>query len=169
MTPKASTRLYVTSDLAKGLACDLSQDQAHYLRSVLRLQVGAKVILFNGKDGEWLGEISELGKKSAQIELQEHIREQQSSPDVWLLFAPLKKSATDLVFQKACELGASSIRPVTTQHSNTERLKIERAHSIVIEASEQCERLDIPDVEPVTKLVDMLAQWPADRHLFVCA
>ena len=169
MTPKAETRLFVDAPLSGQASIPLEQGQAHYLRAVLRLQVGAKLVLFNGQDGEWLAEITDLGKKSGLALVTEKLREQTQSPDLWLLFAPLKKAATDLVFQKATELGVSAIKPVITKHSNTERMKLERAQAIVIEAAEQCERLDVPSVDIPSKLEAILADWPEDRRLFVCA
>ncbi|WP_420547805.1 16S rRNA (uracil(1498)-N(3))-methyltransferase [Curvivirga sp.] len=169
MTPKAETRLFIDTPLFEAASVSLDQGQAHYLRSVLRLQIGAKLILFNGQDGEWIAEITDLGKKNGSAQVIDKLREQEFSPDVWLLFAPLKKTATDLVFQKATELGVSAIKPVITKHSNTERMKLERAQAIVIEAAEQCERLDVPEVQNPSKLEAILAEWPEDRHLFVCA
>lgn len=169
MTPKAETRLYVEADLAVGASIELDKPQAHYLRSVLRLQTGADVILFNGKDGEWVATLSALGKKDAQADLIEQIRKQEASPNLWLLFAPLKKSQTDLVIQKATELGVSRIQPTLTKHSNTEKFKVDRAETIVISAAEQCERLDIPKLSEPKKLESILESWPSDRTLFICA
>lgn len=169
MTPKAETRLYVEMDLAIGGSVELDKTQAHYLRSVLRLQAGADIILFNGRDGEWVASLSELGKKNARAKLKEQIRPQSTSPDLWLLFAPLKKSQTDLVVQKATELGVGHIQPTLTKHSNTEKFKLDRAETITISAAEQCERLDIPKVMEPKRLESLLENWPEDRTLFICA
>ncbi len=169
MTPKAETRLYVDVDLISATSVELDKAQAHYLRSVLRLQVGVDIILFNGRDGEWVATLDSLGKNKGTAKLSEKLRDQSFSPDLWLLFAPLKKTATDLVIQKSTELGVQKIYPVLTKHSNTERLKLERALSIAIGAAEQCERLDVPNVSNPQKLDDMLQGWPEDRCLFVCA
>lgn len=165
----SKTRLYVSEALQDGAVVGVTHAQAHYLRSVLRLQAGDPVTLFNGTDGEWLGKIDGLGKGWASISLAEKLRDQEDSPDLWLLFSPLKRSATDLIFQKAAELGASRILPVTCERTNTERLKQERAFATVTEAAEQCERLDIPAIDKPAKLTDIIDGWDASRHIYLCA
>ncbi|RED46152.1 16S rRNA (uracil(1498)-N(3))-methyltransferase [Aestuariispira insulae] len=165
----SKTRLYVTEALKEGAVVGCSSNQAHYLRSVLRLQAGDPVTLFNGEDGEWLGSIDGVGKGWASVSLERKLRDQAASPDLWLLFSPLKRSATDLVIQKATELGASRIVPVLTQRTNTERLKQDRAHATAIEAAEQCERLDVPEVTEIQKLTTFLSDWNEERLLYVCA
>ncbi|WP_259782064.1 16S rRNA (uracil(1498)-N(3))-methyltransferase [Aestuariispira ectoiniformans] len=165
----SKTRLFVSDALQADAVVGVTPPQAHYLRSVLRLQPGNPVTLFNGADGEWLGHIDGLGKGWASISLTEKLRDQADSPDLWLLFSPLKRSATDLVFQKATELGASRILPVTSERTNTERLKLERAVATVVEAAEQCERLDIPEIAKPAKLTDVIDAWDESRHLYVCA
>lgn len=165
----SKTRLFVSEALQADAVVGVTPSQAHYLRSVLRLQPGDPVTLFNGKDGEWLGHIDGLGKGWASISLTEKLRNQADSPDLWLLFSPLKRSATDLVFQKATELGASHILPVTSERTNTERLKQERAVATVVEAAEQCERLDIPDIAKPAKLTEVIDAWDPTRHLYICA
>lgn len=169
MTMRSKTRLYVRDSLSEGAVIGCDHAQAHYLRSVLRMKPGNPVTLFNGRDGEWHASLEGLGKGWASLNVQDKLRNQAASPDIWLLFSPLKRSATDLVFQKATELGASRIQPVLTDRTNTERLKRERAEATVIEAAEQCERMDVPDIEETRKLTDILADWDRARPLYVCA
>ena len=165
----SKTRLYVTEDLTADAVVGVNPQQAHYLRSVLRLKAGDPVTLFNGRDGEWLGDIDGVGKGWASISVSEKLRDQQAGPDLWLLFSPLKRSATDLVIQKATELGTARIQPVFTERTNTERLKQDRALATALEAAEQCERLDLPEVGEPAKLTQILSGWDETRQLFICA
>jgi len=168
MADKPATRLYVESDLADGAAVGLSPDHAHFLRSVLRLEAGRWVTLFNGRDGEWTARIDGIGKGWASLAVGERLREQQASPDVWLYFAPIKRARLDFLVQKATELGVRRIQPVVTQRTIVERVKAERLSANVIEAAEQCERLDLPEVGDPIRLDKALDDHPMDRTLVAC-
>lgn len=165
----SATRLFVEQDLAAGAVVGASADQAHYLRSVLRMKGGEPVVLFNGRDGEWTATVDGLGKGWASLKVGSKRREQTSSPDLWLLFAPIKRARHDFLIQKATELGCSRISPVLTRRTQVERVKQERLAANAIEAAEQCERLEAPIVDPPRKLQDWLDDWPADRRLLVAA
>jgi 16S rRNA (uracil1498-N3)-methyltransferase len=153
-------RLHVACGLVSGGAVPLDRDQAHYLGNVMRLPPGAAVQVFNGRDGEWSGVF-----QRDHVDLQGQTRAQAAEPDLWLVFAPLKRDATDLVVQKATELGVSAIRPVFSAHSNTGRVNLERFGAIAREAAEQSERLTVPEIFPPVALFDLLAGWPAERVL----
>jgi len=162
------TRLFVGADLSAGHEVAIDAPRAHYLRNVLRLQRGATLRLFNGRDGEWRATIAEEGKRSAVLAVDGSLRPQEAEPDLWLVFAPIKRARIDTVAEKATELGVSALRPTTTQHTAVERVNCERLRTIAIEAAEQCERLTVPQVmEPVT-LGELLATWPAQRRLLLC-
>lgn len=163
------TRLYVTAPLSTGLYVPLRPEQVHYLRNVLRLSPGVEVALFNGRDGEWLGRISTLTKDDGAVEAVKLLREQACPPDLWLLFAPIKRAGIDLVAEKASELGATTIWPVLTRNTDVARVNVERLQANAIEAAEQAERLCIPDVKAPTDLPTVLADWPAGRTLILCA
>lgn len=164
-----ATRLYVPDPLAAGAVVGASAEQAHYLRSVLRMKGGEEVLLFNGRDGEWSARIEGLGKGWASLAVEAQRRPQTAEPDVWLLFAPIKRARLDFLLQKAVELGASRIAPVLTQRTQVERVKTERLVANAIEAAEQCERLDAPQVDAPRALDAWLDAWPADRRLLLCA
>lgn len=164
-----ATRLFVAQDLTEGYPVQATQDQAHYLGRVLRLSEGARLILFNGRDGEWTGELTAIGKSRAEIILLEQRRAQMPSPDIWLAFAPVKKTQTDFIVQKATELGVTRLIPLITDRTQSERVKTERLQATAIEAAEQCERLDVPDVSDPVKLTDLIGDWSTDRALFLCA
>jgi 16S rRNA (uracil1498-N3)-methyltransferase len=165
MTP--SIRLYVTAPLHAGAAIEATAAQAHYLRAVMRRAVGDTVALFNGADGEWLSRIATLRRDAARLVAEHRLRPQLPEPDIWLLFVPLKRDATDLVVQKATELGAAALLPVLTARGNTSRLNLVRLAAIAAEAAEQCERLTVPRIDPPRPLADLLAAWPAARTLVV--
>lgn len=169
MPDRPGPRLFVTDDLAGGVAAALSPGQAHYLKNVMRLGPGAPLVLFNGRDGEWRGRIGDLrrGGGSATVETQR--RPQAPEPDVWLLFAPIKRAPLDFMIQKAVELGVSRLCPVRTRYTDVARVNLERARSTVVEAAEQCERLTLPEVAAPMQLSDLLATWPGGRPLILCA
>ncbi len=168
MKEKPATRLYVEGDLSKDAIVGLSSDHAHFLRSVLRLDSGRYVTLFNGRDGDWLARIDGIGKGWASTAVQEQTRSQKSSPDIWLYFAPIKRARFDFLIQKATELGVSRIQPVITRRTIVERIKSERLTANVIEASEQCERMDIPEIGDAIRLEKLVEEHPLERVLIAC-
>jgi 16S rRNA (uracil1498-N3)-methyltransferase len=163
-----SQRLFVDGDLTVGMSVDCTPEQASYLRTVLRLAHGTAVLVFNGRDGEWQATLRHEGKRGASLLLAALTRPQMGGPDLWYVFAPLKRARLDYMVQKAVELGASRLLPVLTQHTVAERVNLERMRSNVIEAAEQCGILQIPDVVEPAKLINVLADWPAGRRLIFC-
>lgn len=161
----ATPRLHVAPDLAAGTTITIDGDQAHYLSRVMRLGPGDAVRVFNGRDGEFAATISEAGKSAVRAELAEKTREQAATPDLWLMFAPLKKDRTDFVVEKAVELGVSEIRPVITERTNADSVRVDRLGRIAIEAAEQTERLDVPPVREAQKLWSALEGWVGNRTL----
>jgi 16S rRNA (uracil1498-N3)-methyltransferase len=147
----------------------LDTDRAHYLRHVLRLEGGATVALFNGRDGEWQARTTDLGKKRAVLTVESQSRQQESGPDLWLTFAPIKHGPIDVLAEKATELGVSLLQPVMTQHTAVTRINIERLRANAIEAAQQCERLSVPTVRDAVTLDKLLGEWPDDRRLLLCA
>src|SRR5947209_15323691 len=134
-------RLFVTHALQAGAALDLDRTQANYLTNVLRLRPGERVLVFNGRDGEWAATIG--GGKRPVLELTELARPQDLAEDLRYAFAPLKHARLDYVVQKAVEMGASVLSPVITQHTQVSRVNLERMRANVIEAAEQCGILNI--------------------------
>ncbi len=158
-------RLHVPGELAAGTELSLSPEQAHYLGGVLRLRAGEMVILFNGRDGEWRGRLDEIRRDKARVAVHMQLRPQAAEPDLWLVFAVLKRDATDLVVQKATELGVSALLPVFSARTNAARINLDRLSAIAREAAEQSERLTVPEVRAPAPLPDLLARWPSERGL----
>ena len=139
-------RLYIEAGLAPGALVELSAGQAHRLRSVLRLDRGAAVAAFNAEDGEWRCHIAEFGKNRARLAVEHRLRAAEPEPDLWLLFAPIKRARLDWLVEKATELGASALLPVWTERTQVERLNSERLRAHAISAAEQSERLSVPEL-----------------------
>lgn len=154
-----SERLFVTDDLSAGAAIALSPDQAHYLLNVLRLGPGAKLLVFNGRDGEWSAAISEARKRSVTLAAIAQVRPQDEGPDIDYLFAPLKHARLDYMVQKATEMGVSRLSPVITDRTIAGRVNIERMAANATEAAEQCGILRVPEVRAPEKLQDVLDAW----------
>jgi 16S rRNA (uracil1498-N3)-methyltransferase len=161
-------RLYVSADLATGAQVPLDQAQAHYLLHVMRARTGDLVSLFNGRDGEWLAEIASVSKKTLILSCRHRSAPQAAVPDIWLLFAPVKKTPADYLTQKATELGAAKLQPVFTRRTIVTRVNQERLLANAIEAAEQSGRLSVPEIGDATTLEKALANWPKDRTLYFC-
>ena len=165
MSTKNRIRLFASQNLEEGLIYVPSEAQNHYLKNVMRLKTGDEVYLFDGINGEFRSTVIEEGKKSLTLKIQAKVLNFEKSPDIWLLFAPLKKENTDIVLQKAVELGASKIIPVQTEYTLKTTLKPERIHTQIIEAAEQSRRQDIPQASDLIPFGDLLHQWPSNRKL----
>jgi 16S rRNA (uracil1498-N3)-methyltransferase len=161
-------RLFVDAPLAAGAAIALDAEPTHYLGTVMRAAPGEEVALFNGRDGEWRATIESLDRKRGRLIVGACLRPQaaEALQDLWLLFAPVKKAATDMIVEKATELGVSAIRPVFTRFTNTGRVNVERLAANAREAAEQCERLSVPTIVPPTSLEEALAAFEPGRTLF---
>lgn len=165
---RPATRLYVTAALTPGALVEPGADQCHYLQHVLRCKPGDQVNLFNGRDGEWRATIEELRKGRGAVRAEALLRPQQPSPDLWLVFAPVKRARLDYTVQKAVELGVSALIPVITRFTMVERIKGERLVANTIEAAEQCDRLDVPAIHDPVTLQDLVDAWDPARQLIFC-
>lgn len=164
----AKIRLYITNDLQDGELATLSPDQSHYLTRVMRMKEGQNILVFNGRDGEYLAEIISANKNNCTINLINKTKEQKQSPDIWLCFAPVKNAPLNFVIQKATELGASALWPVITKNTVVSRVNTERLKANAIEAAEQSRRLDVPEIFEPEKFKQLLSNWPEDRKIIFC-
>ncbi len=162
-----SPRLYIEVPLQAGAVVALAAAQAHYLTTVLRLKSGARVLVFNGRDGEWDATLS-AQKRTAALAVGERTRPQSVVPDLHYLFAPLKSTRLDYMVQKAVELGVSRLQPVLTRHSQAARVNTERMRANAIEAAEQCGILSVPEVAQPVTLAKLLAERDPARSLVFC-
>jgi 16S rRNA (uracil1498-N3)-methyltransferase len=164
--PKSLPRLFVRQTLSEGVAIALDANQANYLGNVLRLGVGAELLIFDGLSGEWMAHIADAGKKRMTLEVDRQTRESESIPDVWLAFAPVKRTKTDWLVEKATELGVARLIPVMTQRTVAERVRLDRLESIAIEAAEQCGRTRVPQIVEPTSLKRLIEELDPARHLY---
>lgn len=168
MTVSAPVRLFVAAELNEGASFALDEKQSHYITHVMRLKLSDAIAVFNGKDGEWLTEISEVKKKSVACTCIRQLKAQSSLPDLWLVFAPIKLGRIDYLVEKATELGAAELIPVQTERTIVSRINEDRLRAHMVEAAEQTERLDVPILHPLRALQNVLSGWPKDRTLFFC-
>lgn len=163
-------RLFVGPDLGAGLGVVPTRDQTHYLLNVMRLKQGDMVRVFNGRDGEWAARLDAVTKRSCLLALEEKTREQDALPDIWLLFAPVKRARIDFIVQKAVEMGAGRILPILTERTNVARVKGDRLAANAMEAAEQCGLLNVPEVTEPQSFTRLLDQWdelaPGRRIIF---
>jgi len=162
-----SPRLYVETPLEEGAQVELNAAQAHYLGTVLRLKSGSRVLVFNGRDGEWNASLV-AAKRASALLIDGKIRAQSSAADLHYLFAPLKAARLDYMVQKAVELGVSRLQPLFTRHSQAARVNIERMRANAIEAAEQCGILSLPDIGEPMAFSRLLADWDPGRRLVFC-
>jgi len=159
-------RLHLAADLSADAVIDLPREAAHYLTTVLRKSEGDSLRVFNGKSGEWRAEITAVRKKSALVTIIEQLRTPAPVPDVTLLFAPVRKHRTAFIIEKATELGVRTLQPVLTARTQFPKLNIEKARLQAIEAAEQTERLDVPEIREAKPLLDILSAWGDTPILF---
>ncbi|MBN42565.1 MAG: 16S rRNA (uracil(1498)-N(3))-methyltransferase [Alphaproteobacteria bacterium] len=160
-------RLFVENDLIAGGALLLGPDQSHYLQNVMRRGVGDQVALFNGRDGEYQAELTEIRRGAVRVIVSDQLSPQRAEPDIWLVFAPIKRAAVDFLTTKATELGVARLLPVLTARTNSERVNTRRLGANAIEAAEQSERLCVPIIEEPVRLSTLLETWPVERCILL--
>jgi 16S rRNA (uracil1498-N3)-methyltransferase len=158
----------VTADLREGGGVALSDGQAHYLLHVMRAKPGDRVRLFNGRDGEWAAQLAAATRRGVTATALARTAPQSAVPDLWLCFAPVKKTPADYLAQKATELGVARLQPVFTRRTIVTRVNEERLAANAVEAAEQSDRLSVPDIAAPVTLEKLLAAWPDARTLYFC-
>jgi 16S rRNA (uracil1498-N3)-methyltransferase len=160
-------RLFVDAPLREGERIALDRNQSNYLGNVLRLSAGEKILVFNGRDGEWQAQIDGR-KRPDDLTIVARTRAQDRLPDIAYVFAPLKHARLDYMVQKAVEMGASALQPVLTRHTQVSRVNGERMRANVIEAAEQCGILSLADVAEPVALDRYLGERQPGRLLVFC-
>jgi 16S rRNA (uracil1498-N3)-methyltransferase len=165
---RIATRLYLAEQLAAGIGITLGTAVAHRLRHVLRLEAGAAVAGFNARDGEWLCRIAELARGRVALSVLTQRRAAAPEPDLWLVFAPIRRARLDWLVEKATELGVAALLPVATARTQAAPLNRDHLAAVVVAAAEQSERLSVPEIRPTMPLNELLGDWNACRRLIVC-
>jgi 16S rRNA (uracil1498-N3)-methyltransferase len=168
MGGKTVARLHVDAALGVDATVPLAREQAHYLLNVLRMSEGADVLLFNGRDGEWLARLEQQSKKSAIARCLSQSRPQIWPMDITYAFAPLKHARLDYLAQKAAELGVAAVQPVITDRTVARKINMDRLRANLTEGAEQCGVMWVPVAHEPQGLHAFLAGLPPDRQLIIC-
>lgn len=161
-------RLFIDQPLTAGVMIAPSPEQARYLTGVMRKGVGEALLLFNGRDGEWRAEITEVSKRGCLLMTLERTRDQASTPDLELIIALVKRNRLETIVEKAAELGCRRVRLAITRFTQADHTRVDRLQAIATEASEQTGRLDVPEIVAPEKLDRILDAWPEGRRLMFC-
>ena len=165
---KSKTRLFIEKQISQNLMIYIKEKQHHFLKNVLRVKLNDAINVFDGATGEWRSQVISISKDKTALKIEKKIREFETQPDIWLIFAPIKLFRLNIIIQKAVELGVSKFIPCKTEFSNFDKLNYKNLTLNAIEASQQCERLDIPKIEKITSLKTLLDDFPSDRALVFC-
>ena len=165
---KPKTRIFINNSISSNLIIYVKDKQHHFLRNVMRIKINDNINVFDGISGEWASTVIAINRESTALRVTENIKKMQSSPDLWLIFAPIKQNRMNIAIQKATELGVSKIIPCSTEYTNIKNINVKNLYQNSIEASEQSQRLDIPSIEKEVNLKSLLDSWPKDRKLIFC-
>ena len=151
----SNIRLFYSESLPINLEASLDKSQSHYLSKVMRINIGQSFSLFN-QSGEWEAKIKEINKGIVEFSVIKKLRSANNERDIWLAFAPIKLNYLNLMIQKATELGVTRFIPILTERTIVRKLNDKRLNKIIIEASEQSNRLKVPKLEKILKLNEFL-------------
>ena len=168
MALETHQRLYCDTPLGSNVALTLGREQSHYLINVLRYGIGQEVLVFNGKDGEYLATVDAADRKKTVLLCHRQTRPQDPMPSLMLSFAPIKKARLDFIAEKATELGVGLVQPVMSDYTQVSRVNTERMLANAIEAAEQTGRTTVPEILSPRPLMDLLEDWPKNRHIIFC-
>ena len=161
-------RLFIPDKLIPDKRLIISLKQSHYLINVMRKKIDENLLIFNADCGEYLAKIEKIEKKKVSLNILQKLRNREIQNDIWVMFAPVKKTPNEYIIQKATELGASKIFPILSERTITQKLNLNRLNDIAIEASEQCERITIPEIFYPKKLIEVIRDWDDKRKILFC-
>ena len=165
---KSKTRLFTEKQISQNLLIYIKEKQHHFLKNVLRIRLNDIINVFDGITGEWRSKVISISKDKTALKIEKKIREFETQPDIWLIFAPIKLFRLNIIIQKAVELGVSKFIPCKTEFSNFDKLNYKNLELNAIEAAQQCERLDVPKIEKIINLDMLIKELPDDRAIVFC-
>ena len=165
---KSKTRLFIKKQISQNLMIYIKEKQHHFLKNVLRVKLNDVITVFDGITGEWDSQVISISKDKTALKIGKKIRDFEIQPDIWLIFAPIKLFRLNITIQKAVELGASKLIPCKTEFSNFDKLNYKNLELNAIEAAQQSERLDVPEIKKITDLNSILKKLPQDCALVFC-
>ena len=163
----AKTRLYFSEKIQCDLISHLTKNQSHYVKDVMRLKIGESFSVFN-EQGEWNAVIKNYEKNVVCIKILEKVRNKENEKNIWLAFSPIKSNYFNFMIQKATELGITKFIPLITDRTIVRKINYERIKKIIIEASEQSNRISVPKIENLESLKNFLNQFPKNGCLIFC-
>jgi len=161
-------RLYFSKELKANLLSNLSSEQSHYIKNVMRLKPGDTISLFNSENGEWSAKIVNHNKENTEFKVEQLIKSKKSENEIWLAFSPIKKNHLDMMIQKTTELGIQKFIPILSERTTVKEINTERLKKIIIEASEQSNRISVPEIKNLESLKVFLNKFPKDGSLIFC-
>ena len=161
-------RLYFSKELKANLLSNLSNEQSHYIKNVMRLKPGDTISLFNAANGEWDAKIVNHNKENTEFKVEKLTKSKKSENELWLAFSPIKKSYLDMMVQKTTELGIRKFIPILSDRTIVKEINIERLKKIIIEASEQSNRISVPEIKNLEPLTSFLNKFPNEGSLIFC-
>ena len=161
-------RLYFSKELKANLLSNLSTEQSHYIKNVMRLKPGDTISLFNSMNGEWSAKIVSHTKGNTEFKVEKLIKSKKLENDLWLAFSPIKKNPLDMMIQKTTELGIQKFIPILSERTSVKEINTERLKKIIVEASEQSNRISIPEIKNIQTLNFFLKQFPNNGTLIFC-
>ena len=164
----SKARLFYSDKLKTGTISRLSEKQSHYTKNVMRLKAGDKISLFNSQDGEWDVKIIDQGKIYTEFKVEKLSRHTSNENNIWLAFSPIKKVPQDLMIQKTTELGVQKFIPLLCERSVVREINIKRAEKIITEACEQSNRITVPKILDLQRLIDFIKTFPEDGKIIFC-
>jgi len=165
MSPKI--RLYFSGKIKSALVSHLTKEQSHYVKDVMRLQIGGNLSVFNSL-GEWNAVLESYEKDGGRIKVLEKIKDQENEKNIWLAFSLIKQNPLNFIIQKGTELGVQKFLPVLSERSIVKEINIKRIQKIIVESSEQSNRISVPEIRKIEKLKTFLFQFPKDGCLIFC-
>ena len=157
-------RLYHPNSIVENTTKLLSKEHGHYVANVMRLKIGSCINFFN-KDGEWESEITLIQKDKVEVKFTKKIKQASNESKIELAICLVKKTPMETILQKSTELGVSKIIPIVSERTEVKYLNYERAKKIVIEATEQSNQLNPPEISEVKKLKDFLKNLDSSTKL----
>ena len=161
-------RLYFSKELKANLLSNLSTEQSHYIKNVMRLKPGDTIALFNSKNGEWSAKIVNHDKESTEFKVEKLIKSKKLENDLWLAFSPIKKNPLDMMIQKTTELGVQKFIPILSERTIVKEINTTRLQKIIVEASEQSNRISVPEIKNLEPLKYFLDRFPNEGSLIFC-
>ena len=163
----STIRLYFPDKIQSDLSSHLTNEQTHYVKDVMRLKIGDKLSIFNTL-GEWNAAIESYEKNGAKIKIMEKVRDKDNEKNIWLAFSPIKQNSLNFVIQKGTELGVQKFIPILSDRTIVREVNIERIKKIIVEASEQSNRISVPEINKPDSLKFFLSIFPKNGCLIFC-